>query len=1038
MVEPTPPQIHLPDECYSLGRDGAHEDGHSSASDEEYQHALEVVFDQENSHRRKSSLVSAHDTPAVHSERRRNTECYVHSLLESFRRNGRVPNIGLEEIAKTMAARRKAEEENDEKDSPVEPKSSHTQGGDIAAEDLQVGLKGDEEHAAANSRLLTKRQLSDMAWGVRELSKRLGGIRLKLKVKTVFLLTKAHDEGLIINTREVAKWLLSPDREVKYTVWVEDNLRDNKKFDSKGLLEELKKMSPNECDGRLRYWNNDICKNRPHTFDFIITLGGDGTVLYASWLFQRVVPPVMSFALGSLGFLTKFDYEQFEDLLTKAFTDGVKISLRLRFEGTVMRSQKKKIEDGKEEEDESMRDLVEELVGEEKEDERTHRPDVTYEILNDIVVDRGPNPIMSSTEIFGDDEHFTTVQADGICVATPTGSTAYNLAAGGSLCHPENPVILLTAICAHTLSFRPIILPDTIVLRIGVPYDARASSWASFDGRERVELRPGDYVTISASRYPFANQEQREHLSSLPSDLTGTLSTSTILPTSQHPKGGESRQGSVATESHAGPSTITNPTSTIKRSNASGAAPPYPLSNPPPTNSTTLPGPNIQVTSPTRWSLRNALIGAGNSDTHASPFRSRAATGASIGSYRLRRPSAARLWNPTNSTPRISPGQQKPRSRRRPRSSAEERPVIAVPLSHPDIDKPREGANAGGEYPLLTLPEQRQSRHLGSTRGSLQVERTGSPSGSNRISLPRSVSIDLQRKKSESPTSPALDKGKGRAIDDDDPPLETRTTILRVPSRSSGSQPPTPRIIIGFDSDKGKGKETMADLERGPETQIPYAPGGNSSIPNPNNASHASLQSGLGPALSQTNSSIEGEEINAEEEWGPHHPCFPHMNPHVPLSSSLYQTTRIIRINRDWMIEGDLAPTFSNLYPEILDPAGVSEQEFRRIIEKVNSELIPAHNPWSLRNIFDGFMGVMTGWIWDDLGLTDVKGRLRKVEAFLEDWNQEMERKSRESGMAPKILDIQVPDPEISYPASGTEEERTNTGASHTSGQHPQ
>lgn len=135
---------------------------------------------------------------------------------------------------------------------------------------------------------------------------------------------------------------------------------------------------------------------------------------------------------------------------------------------------------------------------------------------------------MSSLEIFGDDEHFTSVQADGICVATPTGSTAYNLAAGGSLSHPENPVILLTAICAHTLNFRPIILPDTIVLRIGVPYGARTSSWASFDGRERyilassilpknpiraysdfcfcrIELHPGDYVTISASRFPFAN-----------------------------------------------------------------------------------------------------------------------------------------------------------------------------------------------------------------------------------------------------------------------------------------------------------------------------------------------------------------------------------------------------------------------------------------------------------------------------------------------------------------------------------------------------
>ena len=92
---------------------------------------------------------------------------------------------------------------------------------------------------------------------------------------------------------------------------------------------------------------------------------------------------------------------------------------------------------------------------------------------------------MSTIEVFGDGDHFTTVQADGVCIATPTGSTAYNLAAGGSLCHPENPVMLLTAICAHTLSFRPIILPDSIVLRLGVPYDSRSSSWASFDGRER-------------------------------------------------------------------------------------------------------------------------------------------------------------------------------------------------------------------------------------------------------------------------------------------------------------------------------------------------------------------------------------------------------------------------------------------------------------------------------------------------------------------------------------------------------------------------
>lgn len=113
-------------------------------------------------------------------------------------------------------------------------------------------------------------------------------------------------------------------------------------------------------------------------------LGGDGTLLYASWLFQRVVPPVLSFAMGSLGFLTKFDYDGFRETLTSAFQDGVTVSLRLRFEGTVMRSQHKSRE--------HVENLVEELVGVEAEDKFTHKPAAKYEILNDIVVDRGPHP----------------------------------------------------------------------------------------------------------------------------------------------------------------------------------------------------------------------------------------------------------------------------------------------------------------------------------------------------------------------------------------------------------------------------------------------------------------------------------------------------------------------------------------------------------------------------------------------------------------------------------------------------------------------
>ncbi|QIW94691.1 hypothetical protein AMS68_000209 [Peltaster fructicola] len=430
---------------------------------ESLQEQLEVVFDSQQNSRRRASLMP----DASHQERpkskRGETACFVHSLL-SYRQKED------EKLPANLQGQRQH--------SPTDNKQHD----------------GELEHHT-HSRLLTKKQLSDMALNIRELSKKLGHIRLLLKVRNVFLLTKAHDKKLIRYTRDVSEWLLKQKNSdgQQYTVWVEDTMKDSKCFDAQGLCDE----GPDFKD-RLKYWDNELCRKKPHTFEIVVALGGDGTVLYASWLFQKVVPPVMSFALGSLGFLTKFDFEDYQNTLTKAFKDGVTVSLRLRFEGTIMRAQKRKDVESNEE-----RDLVDELIGCDRDKEDTHKPDGTHNILNDIVMDRGPNATMSTIEVFGDEEHFTTVQADGIAVATPTGSTAYNLAAGGSLCHPENPVILLTAIAPHTLSFRPIILPDTMVLRLGVPYDARASCWASFDGKERCELNPGDYVTISASRFPF-------------------------------------------------------------------------------------------------------------------------------------------------------------------------------------------------------------------------------------------------------------------------------------------------------------------------------------------------------------------------------------------------------------------------------------------------------------------------------------------------------------------------------------------------------
>lgn len=123
--------------------------------------------------------------------------------------------------------------------------------------------------------MLTKRQLADMAYGVRELSKRLGSVRLRLKVKTVFLLTKAHDESLIGYTREMAEWLLSKERDTPYIVYgfrtrgriyfglipsryVEDTLEHNHTFDAKSII-----SADTSSDGRLKYWNNELCTKHP-------------------------------------------------------------------------------------------------------------------------------------------------------------------------------------------------------------------------------------------------------------------------------------------------------------------------------------------------------------------------------------------------------------------------------------------------------------------------------------------------------------------------------------------------------------------------------------------------------------------------------------------------------------------------------------------------------------------------------------------------------------------------------------------------------
>lgn len=124
------------------------------------------------------------------------------------------------------------------------------------------------------------------------------------------------------------------------------------------------------------------------------------------------------------------------------------------------------------------------------------RAEPKLKVLNDIVIDRGTSSSMVELNCFIDTSLITTVHADGLIIATPTGSTAYSMSAGGSMVHPLTPGMLMTPICPHTLSFRQMLFPDSTVLRIEVSPESRCSASVSFDGQYKEVLNHGDALIV--------------------------------------------------------------------------------------------------------------------------------------------------------------------------------------------------------------------------------------------------------------------------------------------------------------------------------------------------------------------------------------------------------------------------------------------------------------------------------------------------------------------------------------------------------------
>lgn len=139
----------------------------------------------------------------------------------------------------------------------------------------------------------------------------------------------------------------------------------------------------------------DNSKSIPQDIELVITLGGDGTVLLAAWLFQEHVPPIVPFHFGTLGFLTIFNWENFSNRLETILSNGSRFNTRMR-----LNCQINKIGNA----------IVE-----------------TFNVLNEIVIERGASPFMSILDMYGDGKFLTKIQADGVAIATPTGSTAYSV-----------------------------------------------------------------------------------------------------------------------------------------------------------------------------------------------------------------------------------------------------------------------------------------------------------------------------------------------------------------------------------------------------------------------------------------------------------------------------------------------------------------------------------------------------------------------------------------------------------------------------------
>ena len=198
--------------------------------------------------------------------------------------------------------------------------------------------------------------------------------------------------------------------------------------------------------------------------DVLLSMGGDGTMLLCAQILDGADIPILGLNLGSLGFLTTISEESFEQALDALEKGEYKSETRTVGECTVGSN--------------------------------------TYRMLNDVAIGWGGMSRMVSLHTSIDGEHITTFSCDGMIITTPTGSTGHALSAGGPIIQPGAEVFGLSVICPHTLSNRPLIVPDSSVIDVRIE-SAHKSLVMAVDGKDVQELNEGDVIRIVKSARPI-------------------------------------------------------------------------------------------------------------------------------------------------------------------------------------------------------------------------------------------------------------------------------------------------------------------------------------------------------------------------------------------------------------------------------------------------------------------------------------------------------------------------------------------------------